>query len=211
MVHTVPVRPARLVAAPLVVGVLVALGACSSQDGRELPEPDPGSTTSTSTSTSVPSLDSGGEGVVTEVFTLYSTSVVDGGSIPERATCDGEDLSPPLDWVGTPPAAELAIVVRDRDAAGFVHWVLTGIDPAIHGLGEGGIPESAVEAQNGFGRLGWSGPCPPEGSGLHTYEIALHALPEPLVMPPGTPAEEAAGLVESASTARAVLTVTAER
>jgi hypothetical protein len=205
------VRPARLVAAPLVLGLLVALGACSSQDGRELPEPDPGSTTSTSTATSVPSLDSGGEGVVTEVFTLYSTAVVDGGSIPERSTCDGEDLSPPLDWVGTPPAAELAVVVRDRSAGGFVHWVLSGIDPTIHGLGEGGIPESAVEAQNGFGRIGWAGPCPPEGSGPHTYEIALHALAEPLVMVPGTPAEAAAGLVEGASTARAVLTATFER
>lgn len=199
--------PGRLAAA-LIASTLVPLAACSSEDGRALPIPDPGSTTSTS----APTLDSTpASGGVTEVFTLYSTAFTEGGTIPDRSTCDGEDLSPPLDWVGVPAAAELAIVVRDIDAAGFVHWVLTGIDPTVRGLGEGGIPESAVEAQNGFGTLGWAGPCPPEGEGPHTYQIVLHALPEPLVMPPGTPAEEAADLVEGASSAQAVLTGTASR
>lgn len=211
MVHTVPVRRARHLTASLLVSLAVTAGACSSDDGRALPEPDPGSTTSSTASTVAPSLDSADGGAETEVFTLFSAAFVDGGTIPERSTCDGEDLSPPLDWVGTPPAAGLAIVVRDRDAGGFVHWVLTGIDPTVHGLGEGGIPESAVEAENGFGRVGWAGPCPPEGSGPHTYDIVLHALAEPLALAPGTPADEAAAMVEDASSARAALTAVAER
>ena len=206
MVHTVTVRAPRLVAASLAVAVF--LGGCDSEDGRALPEPDPGTTTTTSEV----SIDAGSTapGAV-EVFSLYSTAFIEGGTFPERSTCDGEDLSPPLDWVAAPAAAELAIVVRDRDADGFVHWVLTGIDPTVRGIGEGGTPESAVEAQNGFGRVGWAGPCPPAGDAPHTYEITLHALPEPLVIEPGAPAADAAELVEAASSASAVLTATAAR
>jgi hypothetical protein len=208
VVHTVAVRRRRPLLAVLAVPVAVLLAACDSDDGRALPVPDPGSTTSTS----VPTIDSASTAQgVSEVFTLYSTAFGEGGTVPERSTCDGEDLSPPLDWVGAPPAAELAIVVRDRDAGGFVHWVLTGIDPTVHGLGEGGVPESAVEALNSFGRAGWAGPCPPVGSGPHTYVFTLHALPEPLALAPGTPADEAAAQVEGASSAQAVLTASAAR
>jgi Raf kinase inhibitor-like YbhB/YbcL family protein len=204
----VAVRSSGRLAAAVVASIAVTFTACSSEDGRTLPVPDPGSTTSTS----APTLDSTpASNAATEVFTLFSTAFTEGGPIPERSTCDGEDLSPPLDWVGVPAAAELAIVVRDLDAEGFVHWVLNGIDPSVRGLGEGGIPESAVEAQNGFGTLGWAGPCPPQGEGPHTYQLVLHALPEPLVMAPGTPAEEAADLVEGVSSAQAALTATAAR
>ena len=205
-------RSAGPLTAVVALSLALTAGGCSSQDGRELPQPDPATTTTTTTSTSVPTIDSGSDGGgVTEVFTLYSTAFTEGGVVPDRSTCDGEDLSPPLDWVGAPAAAELAIVVRDRDAGGFVHWVVTGIDPSVHGIGEGGIPETAVESANGFGRAGWAGPCPPEGSGPHTYEFTIHALPEPLTLQPGTPGQEAATLVEGTSSARAVLTATAAR
>ena len=66
--------------------------------------------------------------------------------------------------------------MRDRNAGGFVHWVVTGIDPFVQGVGEGGLPENAVEGPNGAGTVGWIGPCPPAGSGMHTYEFALLAL-----------------------------------
>jgi hypothetical protein len=204
-----PSLPSRAVLALLGALALSGLSmACSSTDGRTLPPPDPHNTT-TSVSTPVvgqPS-DGGDQGVV-EVFSLASTAFADGGVIPARHTCDGEDVSPPLSWASAPPAAELAIVVRDRDAGGFVHWVVTGIDPLVQGIGEGGVPETAVEAANQAGTIGWSGPCPPAGTGTHTYELALHALPEPLGLAPGTPAEEAAQLVEGASSEAAILTGT---
>ncbi len=194
----------------------VLTSACSSSDGRTLPAPDPHKTT---TSVGAPVVgqpsDGGdaaaGEGAAIEVFSMSSSAFTDGAPIPARHTCAGDDLSPPLDWASTPATAELALVVRDRDAEGFVHWVLTGIDPSVQGLGEGGVPETAVEAQNEAGTLGWLGPCPPAGSGTHTYVFTLHALPEPLGLAAGTPAEEAARLVEGASSDQAVLigTVTA--
>lgn len=205
MVHTVPVRrcPASLLAA-LAVAVLGV--ACSSSDGRDLPAPDPSQTT---TSVSAPVVaQPSEEAEVTSTFVLTSSAFVDGGGIPEAHTCTGADFSPPLTWSGAPAAAELALVVRDRDADGFVHWVVTGIDPSVQGLGAGGVPEGAVEAMNSAGTTGWFGPCPPAGSGTHTYELVLHALPEPLGLAAGTAADEAATLVEGASSATATLTGT---
>lgn len=212
VVHTVAVprrRPAVLATA--IVVVLAALAsACSSEDGRALPPPNPSTTTSTATTTTSSAIGApaGDEGLQ-EVFSLFSTAFGEGGEIPPRYTCGGEDVSPPLDWVAAPPDAPLALVVRDSDADGFVHWVLAGIDASVHGLGEDGIPESAVEAANGFGTTGWSGPCPTAGSGLHTYVFTLHALSEPLALGPGTPGADAAALVEAASIAQATLTGTA--
>lgn len=208
MDHTVPVHhrhtPRLLLTA--LVSALLASSACSSSDGRELPPADAASTT---TPVSTPVVGQPGEGdQLVEVFSLTSPAFAEGAAIPARHTCLGEDLSPPLVWASTPPAAELAIVVRDRDAAGFVHWVVTGIDPLVQGIGEDGLPETAVEAANSTGAIGWSGPCPPAGSGTHTYVFSLHALPEPLGLAPGTPAEEAAQLVEGAASESAVLTGT---
>ncbi len=203
MVHTVAVRrPPITSAVPLVV--VLVLAACSSTDGRTLPPPDPDRTT---TSVSAPVVGSpSDDGAVIDSFALGSAAFADGDAIPTRHTCAGEGLSPALDWALAPPAAELALVVRDQDAEGFVHWVLTGIDPLVQGIGEDGVPEGSVEAGNDAGGIGWTPPCPP--SGTHTYVFTLHALPEPLALTPGLPAREAAGLVEGASSAQTALTGT---
>ena len=213
VVHTGPVRHRSIMLLGVLAALLLGIG-CSSSDGRTLPPPDPHRTT---TSVSAPvvgqpseSDDEADAGVV-EVFSLFSSAFADGATIPERNTCDGAGVSPPLSWTSTPAAAELAIVVRDQDADGYVHWVVTGIDPAIEGIGEDGIPESASEAANGSGSTGWFGPCPPPGDGPHTYVFTLHALPEPLGSTSGLSAEEAAQLVEDASSDQAVLTGTYSR
>jgi hypothetical protein len=196
-----------------VAAVVLLAGACSSSDGRSLPPPDPHRTTTT-VDTPVVAQPSdggdGGDGGVVEVFALYSAAFVEGEPIPDQFACDGSP-SPPLDWVATPPAAELALVVRDRDANGFVHWVVTGIDPLVLGVGEGGVPEGAVEAANDSGTIGWFGPCPPPVDGAHTYVFTLHALAEPLVLTAADTAEAAAQQVEGASLAQASLTGTYSR
>lgn len=192
----------------MLLALAASLVACSSSDGRGLPPPDPHKTT---TSVSAPVVAQPSEAGVVEVFSMTSAAFPDGGVIPSRHTCAGEDLSPPLAWASTPPAAELALVVRDRNAAGFVHWVVTGIDPAVQGFGEGGVPEGAVEAANSTGTRGWFGPCPPPGSGAHTYDFVLHVLPEPLSLEPGLAAADAAQLVEGASSGQAALSGTVTR
>jgi Raf kinase inhibitor-like YbhB/YbcL family protein len=143
------------------------------------------------------------------VFTLRSTAFSDGGEMPAKLTCAGEAVSPDLSWTGTPTdAATLALVARDRNAAGFVHWVVTGIDPFVQGIGEGGVPENAVEGHNDAGTIGWLGPCPPAGSGTHTYEVALLALPGVVDLPANATGEQAAALLEASASERAVLTGT---
>jgi Raf kinase inhibitor-like YbhB/YbcL family protein len=141
-----------------------------------------------------------------DVFSLSSPGFVEGGEIPARFTCEGESLSPALEWTGTPlDASSLAIVVRDLNAGGFVHWAVSGIDPFVQAVGEDGLPEDAVEGENGTGTTGWVAPCPPAGSGVHTYQFALLALVDPVVLPLDTPAEQVAAALEGAAIERAVL------
>lgn len=114
-------------------------------------------------------------------FTLTSPVFEDGTDIPKRHACDGDDISPQLDWAGAPPeTAELVLIVDDPDAGGFVHWHLAAIPPAASGtLAEGaGDAEEHPDGQgrNHFGTLGWGGPCPPE---RHLYSFSLKALSEP--------------------------------
>jgi len=182
---------------------LGALGmACSATDGRNLPPPDPARTTTTP-SAPVIQTEPG------DAFTLSSPSFVDGQTIPVDFTCQGTGPSPDLAWTGAPSdAAELALVVRDRSADGFLHWVVAGIDPTVTGFGRDGLPEGAVEAGNGAGSAGWLPPCPPTGSGVHFYELTLHALPGTLAILPGADGSTTADLIEQASMAETTLTVT---
>jgi Raf kinase inhibitor-like YbhB/YbcL family protein len=193
----------RRLAAVALALVLGASTAACAHDGRTLAATLPGQTTTTkapSTASSLPST----------VFTLSSPDVADGGVLPERYTCTGEGLSPALQWANTPPAQELALVVRDRDAHGFVHWIVTGIDPTTQSFGEAGLPETAQEQVNSTGVLGWLAPCPPAGSGHHVYQFTLHALGAPVQIDPALPAADAASRIEAASLGAALLSVSVD-
>lgn len=104
----------------------------------------------------------------------------DGAPVPERYTCEGENISPALAWSGVPDdTVELVVTVTDLDAPWYVHWVVSGIDPGVSGLAEGGTPAGAVSWTNGSGVLGYAGPCPPSDQ-THRYEYSVHALNQPL-------------------------------
>jgi Raf kinase inhibitor-like YbhB/YbcL family protein len=112
-------------------------------------------------------------------LTLRSDAFADGGSLPSANTCDGGDVSPQLSWTDVPrEAGAFAVIVRDPDAGGFVHWVLTDIPADTAELPEGRGDSIGIPGQNDFGRVGWGGPCPP--SGEHRYEFTLYALTSPL-------------------------------
>jgi Raf kinase inhibitor-like YbhB/YbcL family protein len=107
---------------------------------------------------------------------LTSGAFSDGEAIPERHTCDGDDVSPPLEWT-VPPAgtASLALCVDDPDAGRypFTHWLAWGLPAAAGGLGEG--QAAPAEGRNDFGAPGYRGPCPPPGK-PHRYVFRLLAL-----------------------------------
>jgi Raf kinase inhibitor-like YbhB/YbcL family protein len=137
-------------------------------------------------------------------FTLSSPAFADQGAIPRRFTCQGEGVSPELDWSGMPAGTTtLALLVVDPDAPidnGFTHWVLTDIDPATGTLAEGttvGTPGSSSR-----GSPGYTGPCPP--SGTHHYVFTLYALSAP----PAAATREAIEAVAPQALAKAVLTGT---
>jgi|SRR5579863_5057031 len=123
-------------------------------------------------------------------FLLTTPAFAPGGEIPREYTCDGSDISPPLSWSGIPAGtASLVLVVEDPDAPGgvFGHWAAYDIPPDSPGLAAGyhaGRPAAGPgiglrEARNDFGRLGYGGPCPPPGGGVHHYHFVLMALNRP--------------------------------
>jgi Raf kinase inhibitor-like YbhB/YbcL family protein len=107
-------------------------------------------------------------------------------TIPQRYTCDGEDLSPPLTFSGLPQGtASLALIVDDPDAprGTFDHWIVWNIPSAQHDLKEGAhVPK---EGAKGFGDTRYRGPCPPKGK-PHHYFFKLYALDVPLNLPAGS-------------------------
>jgi Raf kinase inhibitor-like YbhB/YbcL family protein len=114
-------------------------------------------------------------------FALESSAFENAQAIPDRHTCEGEDISPPLRWTNVPDGTRsLTLVVDDPDAPNgvFTHWLAWGLDPAAGGLGEGGPAPS--EGRNDFGTTGYRGPCPPPGHGRHRYLFRLYALDTPL-------------------------------
>ena len=106
--------------------------------------------------------------------------------IPNKFSCHGEDVNPPLAIAGVPPEAKsLALVMDDPDAPRgvWVHWVLWNIPPHTARIDENSVPSGAVQGVNSWGRTGYGGPCPP--SGTHRYFFKLYALKTPLELHPG--------------------------
>jgi hypothetical protein len=107
---------------------------------------------------------------------LTSAAFADGQPIPERFTCDGDDVSPQLAWTAPPDGTRsLALCVDDPDAGRypFTHWLAWGLVATAGRLEEG---EAAPgEGRNDFGAPGWRGPCPPPGK-PHRYVFRLYAL-----------------------------------
>ena len=124
-------------------------------------------------------------------FALTSDAFGPDEPIPERHTCEGDDLSPPLSWANLPAGTRsLALVVEDPDAprGTFTHWLAWGLDPEPGGLPEGA--SAPIEGRNDFGTTGYRGPCPPPGHGPHRYFFRLHALAGDLDAPAGATKQE---------------------
>jgi Raf kinase inhibitor-like YbhB/YbcL family protein len=122
---------------------------------------------------------------------ITSSAFQDGGLIPAKYTCDGADVSPPLQWDNVPQSAKsIALICDDPDApmGTFVHWVLFNLPAETRQLAEKvaadkTLPSGARQGTSGFGRVGYGGPCPP--SGTHRYFFKIYALDTTLDLPAG--------------------------
>lgn len=113
-------------------------------------------------------------------FKLVSAGIKEGKPVPDKYTCDGENVSPALTWSGVPAKTKsFAIIMDDPDApmGTFVHWVLYNVPGTMTSLEEK-LDIEKIKAKDGltsFGEQGYNGPCPPEG-GPHRYIFKIFAL-----------------------------------
>lgn len=152
------------------------------------------------------------EAKVALVLQLSSPAFDEGGTIPRKYTCDGEDLSPPLNWTDVPEGTQsLALIADDPDApAGtFVHWVLYNIPSHLTSLPEGvatspTVDDIGTQGVNDFRKTGYGGPCPPKGP-AHRYFFKLYALDTSLDLEPGATAADLQKAMEGHILARGEL------
>jgi Raf kinase inhibitor-like YbhB/YbcL family protein len=113
-------------------------------------------------------------------FRLESPAFAEGGTIPRLHSCEGADLSPALEWSGEPEGTKsYVLIVDDPDApvGTWNHWLLWDLPAAAHALPQGFKAGQVGESgTNDFGRLGYGGPCPPQGHGPHRYYFKLYAV-----------------------------------
>jgi hypothetical protein len=115
---------------------------------------------------------------------ITSSAFVHNGQIPKPYSCEGRDISPPLDWSEVPANAKsLVLIVDDPDAPDpaaprmtWVHWLLYNLPVACPGLPEAVrlLPDGTLDGLNDWKRVGYGGPCPPIGR--HRYFHKLYAL-----------------------------------
>ena len=148
-----------------------------------------------------------------ESIQVTSSAFTNGGRIPARFTCDGEEVAPPLRWTGGPPAEEYAVVVVDRNADEFVHWIVYGIPGTVTSLGPDAAAPGATQGRNSFDKLGYGGPCPPQTGSAHVYVFTVYSLrlPRAARVPSGASLEEVVDAIRCCIQAQGSLTGTYER
>jgi hypothetical protein len=149
---------------------------------------------------------------------LTSPDYSHGEPMPQRFTCEGEDVSPAFAWSDAPAATQsFALIMHDPDApraGGFTHWLLYDISASVSRLPQkvapqASLPDLGMQGKNDFGRTGYMGPCPP--SGRHRYFMRLYALRTKLDLGPGATYSDVTAAPEGKVLAQAELMGTYEK
>ena len=129
------------------------------------------------------------EGDTKMAIVVTSSAFKEGGMIPPKYTCDGDNISPPLQWQQVPQGVKsFALISDDPDAPVgiWVHWVMWNIPAEANGLPENvpagkDLPNGSKQGVNSSRKQGYSGPCPP--SGTHRYYFKVYAIDTMLNLP----------------------------
>lgn len=125
-----------------------------------------------------------------ESFTLFSSEITGQAALSQVFNgfgCTGSNLSPQLSWESAPEGTKsLALTLYDPDAptgSGWWHWLIFNIPvdckelPSGAGNPNSGLaPQGSVQSKTDYGTVGYGGPCPPVGHGIHQYIFTIHAL-----------------------------------
>ena len=156
----------------------------------------------------------GGSGTVgadvPDTITVTSPAFRDQGVIPERYTCFGAGISPPIHWSGVPAGTRaLALLVDDAGAPvkPYVYWLVFDISPQTSEFQERTLPPGALQAQASNGRARYNAPCPRSGS--HGYRFTVYAMSQPVSLPAGASLMQVWSAVAHQAIARGRLTGTA--
>ncbi|MBN2212584.1 MAG: YbhB/YbcL family Raf kinase inhibitor-like protein [Sedimentisphaerales bacterium] len=155
---------------------------------------------------------------------LQSSAFAPGAPIPQKYTGEGTDVSIPLTWSGVPDGTvELALICDDPDAPRpqpWVHWVIYNIPPTTTSLPESiprqselAEPQGALQGVNSWteDNVGYRGPTPPPGHGVHHYHFRFYALDTALQAEPGLSKDELLAAMEGHIIAQAELVGTYQR
>lgn len=125
-------------------------------------------------------------------FTLNSLDFENGKIIPKEFTCEGANKTPKLVWKNAPEKTKsFALICDDPDApAGtWVHWVIYNIPADKQSLdhvkdNSEKLADGTMQGANSSKKIGYDGPCPPKGHGIHHYHFKLYALDRMLTLSP---------------------------
>jgi len=148
---------------------------------------------------------------------LTSEAFSHGEPIPRLYSCDGDDTSPPLRWTDPPEGTQsFALIMDDPDApmGTWVHWVIFNLPANTRMLAAGfpldpQISNGARNGRNSWGRMGYGGPCPPDGT--HRYFFRLYALDQILTLAPGANKAQVLQIIQGHILAEAELMGTYQR
>jgi len=126
-----------------------------------------------------------------KLMDIKSPVFTEGAMIPTKYTCDGQNISPPLEWKNAPADTKSFVLISDDPDAPmgiWVHWVVYNIPPDMMNLDEDIRPEKEFkngmrQGSNDWPEIGYGGPCPPGGT--HRYYFKLYALDTILDLKPG--------------------------
>jgi Raf kinase inhibitor-like YbhB/YbcL family protein len=171
----------------VIIALVVALGGWVMYEGRKQQIQPTGKADIQSTQP-VPA-------VTQTIMKISSPAFADNQTIPQKYTCDGASISIPLNFSDVPDGTNsLVLIVEDPDVPKniipsglFVHWVIFNMPPITTTLAENQIPPG-VQGNNSSGKLGYTGPCPPDRQ--HRYFFKLYALDTTLNLPPGATKEQ---------------------
>jgi len=150
-------------------------------------------------------------------FELTSPAFSQGEPIPEKYSCKGEDISPPLAWVDPPQGTQSFVLTMDdpdAPAGTWDHWILFNIPADTRGLEEnlpitGANPGWILVGNNSWGKSEYGGPCPP--SGTHRYFFKLYAVDTRLSLQSGASKGQVLGALDGHILAQAELLGTFSR